>query len=68
MLTIRVESETIDPDDGHVIVKHGKLVFVDLAGNKQRRWLVGWLVGGDQSKQHAQRTPTVYYMAQAASG
>ncbi len=35
MLTLHIESETIDPDDGHSIIKFGKMVFVDLAGSER---------------------------------
>jgi len=35
ILTLHVESESIDPDDGHVIVRFGKIVFCDLAGSER---------------------------------
>lgn len=35
ILTVHLESETIDPDDGHPLVKFGKIVFVDLAGSER---------------------------------
>ena len=35
ILSINVEAESADPDDGHIIVKHGKLLFVDLAGSER---------------------------------
>lgn len=35
ILTLRVESTTIDPDDGHQVVKYGKIVFTDLAGSER---------------------------------
>ena len=35
ILTVHLESETIDPDDGHTLVKFGKIVFVDLAGSER---------------------------------
>ena len=30
-----LESETVDPDDGHALMKFGKVVFVDLAGSER---------------------------------
>ena len=35
ILTFHVESETIDPHDGHTIVNFGKVCFVDLAGSER---------------------------------
>ena len=35
ILSIHLESETIDPDDGHALLKFGKVVFVDLAGSER---------------------------------
>jgi kinesin family member 12 len=35
LLTLHLESESIDPDDGHTMVKFGKMVFVDLAGSER---------------------------------
>jgi hypothetical protein len=35
LLTLHLESESIDPDDGHMMVKFGKMVFVDLAGSER---------------------------------
>ena len=35
MLTLHLESESIDSDDGHTMVKFGKMVFVDLAGSER---------------------------------
>jgi len=35
ILTLQVDSEYIDPTDGHAIVKHGKMSFVDLAGSER---------------------------------
>ena len=35
LLTLHLESESIDPDDGHTMVKFGKVVFVDLAGSER---------------------------------
>ena len=32
ILSINVDAERIDPDDGHSVVTHGKMLFVDLAG------------------------------------
>ena len=31
-MTVYLECESIDPDDGHSVIKYGKIVFVDLAG------------------------------------
>ena len=30
LLTVHLEIESVDPDDGHTFVKFGKIVFVDL--------------------------------------
>ena len=35
LLTLHLESESIDSDDGHTMVKFGKMVFVDLAGSER---------------------------------
>eukprot|EP00948_MAST-09A_sp_MAST-9A-sp1_P001935 g1935.t1 len=35
LLSIHLESETVDPDDGHALMKFGKVVFVDLAGSER---------------------------------
>lgn len=35
MMTIHVESETVDPDDQRVIRRKGKICFVDLAGSER---------------------------------
>ena len=35
LLTLHLESESLDPDDGHMMVKFGKMVFVDLAGSER---------------------------------
>ena len=35
LLTLHLESESIDPDDGHTMVKFGKMVFCDLAGSER---------------------------------
>ena len=32
LMTVYLECESIDPDDGHSVIKYGKIVFVDLAG------------------------------------
>ena len=33
-MTLYIDSEVMDPNDGRITVKHGKLHFVDLAGIK----------------------------------
>lgn len=35
ILTLYIESETTDPEDGHAVVKFGKIVFCDLAGSER---------------------------------
>ena len=35
ILSINVEAETSDPDDGHSVVTHGKMLFVDLADSER---------------------------------
>ncbi|CAM9829995.1 unnamed protein product, partial [Heterosigma akashiwo] len=35
MLTVHVQGEWADPDDGHAVSRHGKLTFVDLAGSER---------------------------------
>uniref|UniRef100_K3WW16 Kinesin-like protein n=1 Tax=Globisporangium ultimum (strain ATCC 200006 / CBS 805.95 / DAOM BR144) TaxID=431595 RepID=K3WW16_GLOUD len=35
IMTVHVDRETTDPNDGHVITKYGKVSFVDLAGSER---------------------------------
>ncbi|GBG30459.1 Kinesin-like protein KIF12 [Hondaea fermentalgiana] len=35
ILTLNIETESSDPDDGHAVVKFGKIVFCDLAGSER---------------------------------
>eukprot|EP00753_Platysulcus_tardus_P021630 PLAT9066.1.p1 GENE.PLAT9066.1~~PLAT9066.1.p1 ORF type:complete len:860 (-),score=368.60 PLAT9066.1:1512-4091(-) len=37
LLTVTLTSETVDPDDGHTVLRGGKVVFVDLAGSERLR-------------------------------
>ena len=34
-MTLYVDSEVVDPNDGRVTVRHGKIHFVDLAGSEK---------------------------------
>ena len=36
LMTIYLDSETVDPEDGRIIRRKGKITFVDLAGKKKR--------------------------------
>lgn len=35
IMTIYIESESSDPEDGHLLAKFGKISFVDLAGSER---------------------------------
>ncbi|KAJ0403534.1 hypothetical protein ATCC90586_006789 [Pythium insidiosum] len=35
IMTIHVDRQTTDPNDGHVVTKYGKMSFVDLAGSER---------------------------------
>lgn len=35
ILTVHVDRETTDPNDGHVVTRYGKVSFVDLAGSER---------------------------------
>ncbi|KAF0706466.1 hypothetical protein AaE_014093, partial [Aphanomyces astaci] len=37
ILTISLDQEVLDPNDGHSVVKYGKMSFVDLAGSERLR-------------------------------
>ncbi|RHX97846.1 hypothetical protein DYB36_004275 [Aphanomyces astaci] len=37
ILTITLDQEVLDPNDGHSVVKYGKMSFVDLAGSERLR-------------------------------